>query len=308
MEAVRKIVTSSTCPSEHASMFLSQYEKTRTYLKQSFNDQAQIDEALKILERTAQTACGRFLIQHSELDIYWSDLLLYNPSQLSSLAKENADEILETLPLVTALRQHIDIRRQILEDNLRNYLTISTLPCNGMGDILSINDKTLHTLRLIGIDTNPVAFEIAFQKAEQKNLSHWLEFLQYDPHHVPLEKDAAHLVIMPGSAYPFGPVIPSITQNLLTNVYQHLQEGGIFLTSLITPSPTTDAASLWDLKAINPSTLHHQNVLFKDILQIKENHTLTVDQLTDQLAESGFQNIEVGFDPAKIMATVVAQK
>ncbi len=289
MEAAWKIAPLS---SEHwipSSSFISQYEKIHSRLLHTFSFQKDsLKTAIEVLEKLAETPQGRFLIQNRHLNIPHQNSFFYSPQN---------EVFLKQMPFVQALHYHVDRRRQILQNSLQNFLTITTIPCQGMGDVLNLDYRDIKQIRLMGLDTSPLSFETAFQQADQKDLTHWLEFMHLDPMLTALGKEESHILIIPECSYPLGPLVPLPDSTFLTKLYHSLKTGGFFITSFVN-------------KTFSFETPPHseQNILFKNILEIEELNGLDLDTFAETLTNIGFQNLEVSFDPEHIMTTVVAQK
>ncbi|MEE3653037.1 MULTISPECIES: SAM-dependent methyltransferase [unclassified Brenneria] len=264
---------------------------------------ATVDQQLAMLDELASFELGRFLLEHHGLNAHWTHRLVTYRSGEVRFANQLEELIYEKLPSVLATRERFAIFQQQLQTLLRPGITMASVPCGFMGDLLLIDYTHHHDISLIGVDLDNQALAGARSLAEQQGLEKRLSLYCHDAWSLDL-----------------GPQVDVLTSNGL-NIYEPnddrvtalyraffdgLIPGGTLVTSFLTPPPALSADSPW--READPALLALQHLLFSRIFSAKWTSFRTHAQTQSQLETAGFSDIQFINDRMHMFPTVIARK
>ena len=283
---------------DHVESSLSVYQE-RLEAKDSLA--LPLEEETKLLKELYAFELGRFLLEHKGLNGYWTAyIILHGPKKIGISPLERW--ILHRAPVVKATQERFQIFKHQLQKHLKNPMTMASIPCGLMDDLLGLDFSQTAKVALVGVDLDKNSLKLAQENAHTyacKNASF-------------LEKDAWNLGVT--ECYDI------ITSNGL-NIYQSddekvvalykefhkaLKKDGILITSFLTPPPALSPESPW--KNYVPSDLIKQKAIFADIIQAGWQTFRTENQTRQQLEEAGFTVVEIIYDSQGMFPTVVAKK
>jgi hypothetical protein len=275
------------------SRLISEGEKSLSTLK----------EQLDILDQLAEFPLGRFILENKGLNGYWTDYTLRPPKNVAFSPLEKF--YLEKAPSVIASRESYAISQVIMQENLKNGITIASLPSGVMSNILTLDFSNIQKMRLVGIDLDFEVLVYANQLAEERKLQNYLELRQHDAWK--FDDEAKYDVI---SSHGLNLYIDDEEEliALFTKCHAALKPGGLYVSSFLTPSPFDSKESPWDMSKVNQEDLRYQRVIFEEVAKVKWRHFYTYEQTANQLTKSGFNSIEFVPDSAQIRPVVVAKK
>ena len=282
----------------HVECPLSVYQE-RLELKDSLA--LPLEEEKKLLKELYAFELGRFLLEHKGLNGYWTAYaILHGPKKKGFPPLEQW--ILHRAPVFKGTQERFQIFKHQLQKHLKNSMTVASIPCGLMDDLLGLDFSQTPEVALLGVDLDKNSLKLAQENAHAyacKNVSF-------------LEKDAWNLGVT--EAYDM------ITSNGL-NIYQPddekvvalykefhkaLKKDGILITSFLTPPPALSPESTWK-NYVAADTLK-QKAIFADIIQTGWQTFRTENQTCQQLEEAGFAVVEVIYDSQGMFPTVVAKK
>ena len=287
-----------------SSDFQHVYNQCRTRLiSEGEKSLSTLKEQLDILDQLAEFPLGRFIIEHKGLNGYWTDFTLRPPKNSAFTPLEKF--YLEKAPSILASRESFYISQAIMQENLRNGITIASLPCGVMANVLTLDFSKIDKIRLVGIDLDFEVLVYANQLAEERKLQSHLELLQHDAWK--LEIDSKYDMI---SSHGLNLYLNDEEEliSLYTKCCAALKPGGLYISSFLTPSPFDSKESPWDMTKVNEEDLRYQRVIFSDVAKVKWRHFYNYDQVADQLTKAGFTAIEFVPDSANIRPVIVAKK
>ncbi len=281
--------------------------------KQGDKPYATVAYQLELLEQLSEFRFGRFLILNQGINGYWTHYMLTHPwygrntgeSAPGVPLKELEVFILDKAPLMLATQQRFGIFLQKNQEAVKNEALLACIPCGMMGELLYLNFKDITHIKLSGFDYDPVTLDDAKELAKKQELAHLVELNQGNAWQLDVESQF-DLISSNGLT------IYESDDNKVTELYRifynALKPGGRLVTSFVTPPPSLTNTCEWDMAQINQNDLLLQKIIFADILEAKFQCYRSSEQSKQQLEDSGFKDIEIIFDKAKLFPTVLAYK
>ncbi|WP_244193904.1 class I SAM-dependent methyltransferase [Bordetella genomosp. 12] len=259
-----------------------------------------VSRQIELLHDLAQCPLGAFLLRHGGLDAHWTDVVV-------GCQPGNGDAterlLLERLPAAAATRARFGIFTQQLQGALRPGMTLLSLPCGTLSDLLNLDYRHAPAARLVGIDIDPSALATAQQRAAQRGLP--AELRHEDAWQCRLDV-AADIVVSHGLTI-YEPDDARVRE-LYRRCAALLKPGGLLLTSFMTPPPSLNPASPWRMDLLDPADLMLQQVLFTRLLQPAWTGLRTHAQTRALLQEAGLDEIVFHDDPAALFPSVTARR
>lgn len=178
---------------------------------------------------------------------------------------------------------------------MRDNVSLASIPCGLMADLLDLDFSNASHVSLIGIDLDPESITHAKRYAETLNLSHLCTFFERNAWALDIH-EKLDLITSNGLAI-YETDDAKVTE-LYRVFFQALKPGGYLITSFLTPPP---------LAGFQQDALL-QKIIFADILDCKWQVFRTEETVKSQLQMAGFTAIEILYDKAHIFPTVVARK
>jgi SAM-dependent methyltransferase len=213
--------------------------------------------------------------------------------------------LLERGPIVLATQERYTVFQGIIQQQLHSNMRLASIPCGLMNDLLDLNYSGLDNIHLIGIDLDPVSLEMASKSS--KASEHPIEpiFVQADAWNLSFREEFDLITSNGLNIYESS---DSRVVELYMNFFKALRPGGLLVTSFLTPPPSLDSNSIWDMSKINMADLMLQKTIFSDILSAKWQTFRSPDLTRKQLSMVGFEDISFIYDRAKMFPTVTARK
>ncbi|KQR18114.1 MULTISPECIES: SAM-dependent methyltransferase [Xanthomonas] len=268
---------------------------------------AEVERLLQLVDALWAMELGRFLLRNRGLNAEWTHrLVTYEAGTLPQDTTPALEyEIFEKTPAVLATRERFGIFRAQLQALLRPGMTIASVPCGWMGDVLSLDYRQCPDVRLIGIDLDPQALDGALQLARRYGLEQQLS-LRLEDAWAQGDADSADVVTSNGLNL-YEPDDARVVA-LYRAFFNRLRPGGTLVASFLTPPPSLCAESTWKLALIDQASLVLQSQVFIDIVQARWASFRTHAQTRAQLESAGFASVRFIDDRASIFPTVIAQK
>lgn len=272
-----------------------------------------VTRQLELLEQLAQFDFGAFLIQNGGANGYWTHYFLTHPTRGKITGKNNRGEnlssleknILEDLPIIIATQQRYEIFLRENQKSVQNKAKLACIPCGVMGELLYLNYAGVRDFALTGIDLDQGSIEHAQNLAREKNLSDKITLQQKDAWHLNITNEFD--LVSSNGLNIYEPDHAKIAQ-LFAQFHQALAPSGKLVTSFLTYPPLFPDKSEWNMQRVDPEMLLLQRILFADILDVKFNCFMTINEARQILANIGFKNIEIFPDRANVFPTIVAIK
>jgi len=179
------------------------------------------------------------------------------------------------------------------------------MPCGLMAVLLTLDYRHVKNISLTGVDFDYDSLVMAHDIARKNQLEGAVVFIQADVWQVDFE-EKFDIIVSHGLNY-YQPQTEESIIALYRKINKALKPGGMLVTSFRTPTPRQGNCP-WNMDYIDPEYLRLQYVLFHEVLSGKWGKTCTVEEMAAILEKSGFVEMEVIYDRAKIFPTVIAKK
>jgi hypothetical protein len=294
-----------TCISHLGTIELDQLIVTNTKerLAQITNLTFPLEEELKLLEQLTQFDLGRFLLVNKGLDGYWIDYIISgNHDAVEEGSLE--DWLLKQAPIVQATKERFKIFQDETQKRLKSDISLASIPCGSMNDLLLLDYTKVINVNLIGVDIDQKSINLAQENIDRSiKTSFSATLLKQDAWN--LDQNMQFNMILSNGLNIYEPNETRLIE-LYTKFYNALTHDGVLITSFITKSPAVDANSPW--KNINKADLAKQKALFADIIQAKWQNSLSQEQVIYQLNQAGFTDIKIIYDTQGMFPTVIAKR
>ncbi|KAG0319428.1 hypothetical protein BGZ97_002173 [Linnemannia gamsii] len=237
-------------------------------------------------------------------DLASFDLVTHISGQTSTHQMSDLEyQILEKFPMILATRERFGIFRQQLQARLKPGLTLASVPCGIMGELLLLDYGSNPNINLIGVDLDRQALNGAQAEAEKRGLASYLSLRREDAWDLSLSQEVD--ILASNGLNIYEPDDTRVTA-LYRTFFNALKPGGTLITSFITPPPPKE--SPWNLAELDQKSLSLQALLSLRLIEGRWSAFRTHAQTKAQLEEAGFTDITFIDDRARIMPTVLAQK
>lgn len=268
---------------------------------------ATADQQIALLDELTSFEFGRFLLRNGGLNAYWTHEVVTYGTPDETVRRRTPLEVrlLEQLPAVIATRERFAIFRRQLQDRLAAGMTVASVPCGLMGELLLLDYQRHPDVSLIGIDLDQQALDGARTLAQKRLPGGRVSLRRGDAWSTGLNGEVDLLTSNGLNIYE--PDNERVTA-LYRSFHDALKPGGTLVTSFLTPPPMLSPESPWDMSALDPAALAFQHLLFTRVIEARWNVFRTHVQTKAQLELAGFTAIKFIDDRARLFPTVIARK
>lgn len=262
-----------------------------------------LEEELNLLEQLTQFELGRFLLQNQGFNGYWIDYAISGDH--SSLEDDSLEYWLVTkAPVVKATQERFAILQKEIQNRLVSNMSLASIPCGSMSDLLTLDYLNAANVKLTGIDIDPDSLPLVQSNADKiNNPSFSINLEQEDAWKLERDADNKFDLITSNGLNIYEPD-EKVLIDLYTKFHDALRPGGYLVASFLTKSPMVDSESPW--KNFNMFDLTKQKAVFGDLVQGRWQNFWKESQMRDQLEQAGFSEIEIIYDSQGMFPTVVA--
>lgn len=285
----------------HSTISFFDPEKIKTRLQSTANLTLSLNETLNLLNQLTEFELGRFLLENQGLNGYWTSYLILHGPKKTALS-ELEYWMVHKAPVVKATQERFRIFQRIIQSRLKSGMTLLSIPCGTMDDLISLDKTSVSNVQLVGIDLDPESIALAKLNALKVGYSN-VRFIQRNAWE--LDTYEAYDLITSNGLNIYE-VDDTKVIALYENFFKALKSQGILVTSFLTPPPAMSKESTW--KNIDPDALKKQKAIFADIIQAKWQVFRTEAQMRRHLEAAGFKISEVIYDEQGMFPTVIAQK
>ncbi|MEM9660007.1 MAG: class I SAM-dependent methyltransferase, partial [Planctomycetota bacterium] len=267
---------------------------------------ASVGVRLALLEEASHSELGRFLLCNQGLDGAWTHQIAYRRPRERQVAAELPafDKFLmDEAPTILATQERFDIFQRIVQASLRPAMTLASMPCGLMADLLTLDFTGLKDVHLVGIDLDQESIDQATRFSKRIPAAASASFEVSDAWRVP---GAARFDVLTSNGLNIYERDPQRERTLYERFFTLLKPGGLLVTSFLTPPPTGDPQMPWDLSFVDAQALLKQRVLFTEILGVRWQHFSTAADMKAKLHAVGFGRAEIHYDRARLFPTVSA--
>lgn len=276
-------------------------EDHRKKLKAKQNLTLPLEEELALLDQLMEFPLGRFLLENKglngEMTAY---IILHGPNAPREHPLEQW--VLHKCPVVKATQERFQIFRDQLQRSLKDGMTLASLPCGLMDDLLGLDYSEVKDIKLVGIDLDERSLKLAAENAEKTKENFTTSFLKRDAWHLNVK---GQYDILSSNGLNIYEKNDQKVVELYDQFYKALKPGGLLITSFLTPPPLSQESPWRDYCL---EDVLKQKALFGDIIEASWQSFRTESQTRQQLEEVGFKVTEVIYDTQHMFPTVVAKK
>lgn len=274
-----------------------------------------VAEQLELLEQLSTFSFGRYLIVNRGLNGKWTQYMVLHPQhgRITGLNSDNKhfskceSWMLDRCPIILATQERFFNFQRVLQSKLKDGAVLASVPCGLMDDLLGLNYYGLSDFKLVGIDLDPKALELAKENAEHNHLTQKCEFLCENvwslQHHNQFD------VVTSNGLNIYEPDAERV-EDFYNRIYKSLKVGGTLVTSVLTPPPSLQhGKSSWDAKQISEDDLRIQKVFMAYILDVRwQAAYMSEFTMTEILERIGFKEVRIVYDRQKLFPTIVGTK
>lgn len=293
------------CLISHGSeaSFEAIFEKTKERLEGARELSISREEALWMLEQTREFDSGRYILVNKGINGYWTAYWALHVLEKESIANPLEEWIVRRAPLELAVQERFKIFKREVEKRMVSGMTLASVPCGLMDDLLLADRGNAQGVKLLGIDLDEESLALARENARMRGVEADCDFLKRDAWDLGLEGECD--LITSSGLNVYEPDNERV-KDLYRNFYRALRPGGILVISFFTPPPALDKNSPW--RDYDAEDLRKQRGLFVDVWQVNWQVFRTEAQMREHLESAGFRVLEVIYDRQAMFPTVVAQR
>lgn len=270
-------------------------------------------EQLAILDQLTTGSLGRFMLQNRGWDGLWTDFVVEYPERGRVLGAAPDGRpltdlerlALETFPTILATQERARHFALAIQDCVRSGAVLASVPCGLMRDLLGRDFSAVDDVHLVGMDIDQDSLTPAARLADEYGFGAVSRFVQCDAWDLGVY-EAFDLIASNGLNI-YEPDDGRVT-DLYRGFFSALKPNGVLVTSFLTPPPTLDPASEWNLAAVDLGALRMQRIVSVDIMGSAFDCYRSSATTRQQLEDAGFAAPELIWDRARMYPTVVARK
>ncbi|MBS0633878.1 MAG: methyltransferase domain-containing protein [Verrucomicrobia bacterium] len=261
-----------------------------------------LEEEVSLLYQMAEFELGRYLLKNRGLNGYWTAYWLIHGPKLQ-LEHPLEDWLINHAPYFMGSQKRFQIFAEETQKRLRDGMTVASLPCGLMDDLVRLDLSDIKDVNLVGIDIDAESLALAAKNAVDHGKVACTKFIQADAWNLNMP-NAYDLLLSNGLN--FYERDDARVVELYKQFFKALKPGGTLITSFITPSPALSKESSWI--NVNPQDALKQKAVFADIMQGRWTAVRTEATTRQQLEEAGFIIQAVIYDPQGVFPTIIAEK
>lgn len=261
---------------------------------------------IKYLNKLMDFDFGRFLIYNKGADGFWTDTLLSWAPEDDYVFKNEIEEfIFRDALITTSSRERFKIFQKETQKILNSRMTLASIPCGLMRDLLTLDFSNVKNVDLIGIDLDPNSIRLSKSLAKDKALTNSAQYECKDAWNLELN---CKIDVITSSGLNVYESNNERLINLYKSFYKALKNNGVLITSFLTPPPNISSNSPWIIADVPERTLEFAKIIFGDILNLNWQNFKTEQEITNDLKKAGFKEVQIIYDSRKIFPTVIAKK
>ncbi len=260
-------------------------------------------DLLGYVEALAQFPLGRILLEKRSIDAFWTDFVMTSTEQKDCSDLEGF--ILNRSPFTIAWRELLRNFQKIAQENLASGVTLASIPCGAMRELLQLDFSSISDFKIIGIDIDLDSLTLAEQIAAEKDLSQNVSLCQQDAWQLPYDSEIN--IITSCGLNIYTPNRQKVL-DLYRQLFRALKPGGQLVLGFLTYPPEENGFSEWQLDKIAAKDLFLEKVIYRDILDSQWRNFRTSDEIEQELKKAGFSEVIFHYDKLHVFPTVLARK
>lgn len=268
------------------------------------------EQACQILDNLSSFPLGRHILQTSGANGIWTDYMISFPWLEENLAGKmlsmNRLEyfIIFEMPSVLAQRKLFLHSQKIAQNHVKSNNTLASIPCGVMRDLLELEVSPKENVFFVGIDVDAESLDAAKKTAREKGIRN-VRFEQKDAWNLEIHSEFDFVTSIGLNCYEHD---RDRVVALYRQIYQALKPGGTFFTGVLTYPPGCGNHSDWNTKVIPKYHAEMDQILTRDILDLKFQNYRALNEIDIDFRKAGFTNISVFPDRYRIFPAVIAKK
>lgn len=265
---------------------------------------------MEIIQQLNEFPLGRFILERKGANGFWTDYMISPPQVRASQTIDHPplhpmeDFFLHRCPIILAHRERFKIFQQLAETHLKSNMTLASIPCGLMRDLLTLDLSLVSNIKFLGIDIDNDSLFLARNLATELGIQN-VELVQGDAWNLSYHEE---LDVITSSGLNVYESDPNKVVSLYSQFFKALKTGGILITSVLTYPPGESQPTDWDLSKIREEDLLLDQIIHKDILDIRWRNFRSSSELCQEFLQAGFSEVSVHFDQRRIFPTILAKK
>jgi SAM-dependent methyltransferase len=267
------------------------------------------DKKIKVFNQLCEFEYGRWMLINQGLNAYWANYLIYHDEiRKEKMIKEPMHSLEKTIlnsPGVLSSKDRAKRNSTILQKLIKDNMTVASIPCAAMNDLLRLNLNGMDNIKLVGIDLDSAAIDLAKENSVKFKKETFCTFKLADAFDLNIENE---FDVLHSTGLNMYAKTESELLKLYTNFYKAVKPGGyLVVTSNVAPKDENGSFT-WSVGLMEMASLPEQVLIFFDVIQIRQGMYCTKDQIISQLKTVGFTDIQVDFDSRKMFLCFTAKK
>jgi SAM-dependent methyltransferase len=262
------------------------------------------EQKLDLFNQLCEFEYGRWLLVNRGLNSYWSNYMMYH-QECDSKLHPLESIMLEKSPGVLASRERSELNNNIIQKMLHNDMTVASIPCGFMNDLLRLDFGHVKNVKLVGVDLDPRAIEYAKENAERFKKDDVCVFHMRDAWMLELENEFD--LLTSGGLNMYVKNEPDLI-SLYANFYKAVKTGGCLIVTSNTPPMDDKGELFWNVSQEEFAQMPMQGLIFGDVVNVRQGVFCTETQIINQLKSVGFKDVTVDYDSRNMFLSFIARK
>jgi SAM-dependent methyltransferase len=262
------------------------------------------EKKLSLFNQLCEFEYGRWLLINRGLNAYWTYYMIFY-EELNVKLHPLESIMIEKSPGVVAGRERSIRDRKIIQNLVKNNMTLASVPCGYMNDLLRLELKYTNGVKLVGVDLDPKAIEYAKENAKKFNKEAISSFYLRDAWALNFENE---FDIIHSSGLNIFVQREADLISLYSSFYKAIKPGGFLLTTSNMPPMDDNNKLFWNISEAEFGEMPMQGILYSEIIQVRQGLFCTEKQIINQLTSAGFTHVDVDYDSRKMFLSFIARK
>ena len=248
-----------------------------THRADSFNEDEELnerrkafvndDKKLSLFNQLCEFEYGRWLLVNRGLNAYWTYYMIFY-DELNVQLHPLESIMIEKSPGVVASKERSIIDQKLIQSLVKNDMTLGSVPCGYMNDLLRLNLNSINGVKLVGVDLDQKAIDYAKENAKKFNKEAISSFYVRDAWSLNFENE---FDLIHSSGLNIYVQREADLISLYWNFYKALKSGGVLITTSNMP-PMDDSNQLfWNISEAEYSEMPNNTDLIKSTIPASPN-------------------------------------
>ena len=266
-----------------------------------------MEKGIGILDQLCESDFGKFLLKNKGLNGFWTQYVILHPykgritnrNQVGKPISEMEKFLLNKSPQFLATQERFVIFQKFLRDYIKSNMTVASIPCGLLDDLLTLRVENLRHVEVVGIDLDLSSLEHAVWNyqtlsSEPTYNNFTIKTEQKDAFNLESE-NRFDLITSNGLniyVYDDDSVI-----DLYKEFYKALKPDGYLLTSHVVYPP----------HEFDDEDFEYANTIFHEIIDCQWK-SRSVEACVSQFFAAGFDVQQIEFDSRQLYPTFLCKK